>query len=173
MKCAFAACALLLNGCYAGTRLGVSAPVGHGHGGAVGDVVVGIGGDKVDGNRRLGGGGHLGVAGPEGDKLVLIGAEVRGVQAFTGNYRDQFRWLAVAHVALALARAQEATQSAAVAGGFVGIGLGATKTDPEWDVKAGHIAFGFVARRFFPEHGDAFWFLGGAFEVELDWGQRR
>ena len=176
MSRALAAAALLLGACYAGLRTGVTAPVGHGHGGLGGDIGIGVGGDKVSNNSRLGGGAHLGAGGPEGRGFVVTGAEARGVLAFTGDYRDQWRLLAVSHVAIAFADGREETAaSGALGDAFVGVGLGATRTQSNYKVNAGHIAIGFVARRFFAQAGDGddVWLLGGAIEAEMNWGQPR
>ena len=174
MSRALAAAALLLGACYADLRPGLTAPVGHGHGGLGADVGLSIGGDKIDNNSRLGGGAHFGFGGADGREFIVTGAEARGVLALAGNYRDQWRWLAVSHVAISFARGREDTASAgAVADGFVGVGLGATRTQADYKVQATHIAIGFVARRAFANDRGAFWLLGGALEFELNWGQPR
>jgi hypothetical protein len=36
-------------------------------------------------------------------------------------------------------------------------------------IVAGHVAIGLSARRFWPEHGDAFWMIGVALDLSYSW----
>ena len=164
-----------LAGCYADVRPGFSAPVGHGHGSVGFDVGFGGGVEHLSDSYRAGGGLMLGARASDTNGYVPFGVEGHGAVMLSPPLdRRGFGILGVAHAGIATAiglqkreSSPDTTPDGTVAQMFVGLGYGATSRDLE----TGHVAFGLSAARFWPDGGDAFWFLGGALELSYSFNK--
>lgn len=155
-------------GCYADLRPGMTAPVGHGHGGAGTDLGVAFGGEHVDDTLRIGGGITTGARISDSNGYIPIGIDGHMATQLTPNSA----WLAVAHVSVGYAHGLSGAPGGIFNTAFAGIGLGST-SDPEiLKLPRGHIAFGPSATWFRAESGNSYWILGGALEISVGWLQR-
>jgi len=156
---------LVLAGCYADLRPGVSAPAGHGHGGAGTDLDLAFGGEHVDDTLRIGGGIATGVRISDGNGYVPIGVDGHMAAVLVPNTA----WLAVAHVSVGYAHGLSGAPGGVFNTAFAGIGLGST-SDPELlKLPRGHIAIGPSATWFRSDSGSSYWFLGAALELSIGW----
>lgn len=172
----------LLAGCWASTRLGANAPLGHGHGGADGNFDLAGGAEYADTDLDVGGGFDVGLNGPSDHDLISVGLEGHMAVTVGGQtWGDAWRPMLVSHLVLG-AGAESGSGSAATgsdapgayfAQAFVGFGLGTPNTQESYDIRAGHVALGITASRFWPDRGDPFWMLGAAIELAFGWFQQR
>jgi len=165
-----------LAGCYADVRPGLSAPVGHGHGGYGFDVGFGGGVEHVSESYRAGGGLMLGARASDDNGFVPFGVEGHVAVKLTPalDRPRGYGILGVAHAGVAGAVGLDKTPESngkAPNGTTIQLfaGLGYGTTSPRHD--PGHVAFGFSAARFWPDGGDAFWFLGGALELSYSFNR--
>jgi len=159
---------LAMAGCYADLRPGITAPVGHGHGGAGTDLGLALGGEHVDDTLRIGGGITTGARIADGNGFVPIGIDGHMAALLAPHTRV----LAVAHVSVGYARGLSDAPSGVFNAAFAGIGLGSTMQQPDSRVPRGHIAVGPSATWFRADSGNSYWFLGVALELSLGWMQR-
>jgi len=164
-----------LAGCYADVRPGISAPVGHGHGGVGFDVGFGGGVEHDSDSYRAGGGLMLGARASDTNGFVPFGVEGHVAVPLTPPLdRRGYGILGVAHAGIAAAIGLDkrpASAGTAPDGTIVQLfaGLGYGSTSPHLDT--GHVAFGLSAARFWPDGGDAFWFMGGALELSYSFNR--
>lgn len=165
-----------LTGCYADVRPGLSAPLGHGHGGVGFDVGFGGGVEHLSDTYRAGGGLMLGARASDTNGFVPFGVEGHVAVPLTPplDRSRGFGILGVAHAGIATAiglqkrdSSPETAPDGTVAQLFAGLGYGTTSSHKE----TGHVAFGLSAARFWPDGGDAFWFLGGALELSYSFNK--
>lgn len=175
-------CLVMLSGCYAAVRPTISAPVGHGHGGAGAELGLSGGVEHFDTRLRAGGGIDFGPRLANHNGFVPFALEAHIAIAVGGKpYGDRWRPLIVAHsmfgFASGLPQSGDTTgpdsPSGYLARAFVGFALGATTTQRDYRVNAGHEGFGLMATRFWPEAGDPFWMLGAGFDVSFGLWQPR
>ena len=165
MRCAL----LLFTGCYVAGRSGVTAPVGHGHGGGGADLMFDGGGEYRNSRVRAGGGVEVGVRFGVGNDYLALAAAGHVAVALTGWELSPGRLLLVAHGAIGggLGFAQEGQPtppSGLLLQGFLGLGLGATYDHRDINVYPSHAAIGLSANRLELSGGSSFWFLGVALE---------
>lgn len=169
---------LVTAGCYTDFRTGGTAPVGHGHGGAGADLEVAVGGEHVDDTLRIGGGMVLGARLADANGYIPLGLDAHMATQLTPYvYGKAFNWLAVAHISVGYGEGfntQQEPMAPTPPNGFfneafVGIGLGATREQPDARVPRGHLAIGPTARWFRTDAGNSFWFVGAAFELSFGW----
>jgi hypothetical protein len=158
---------VVATGCYSDFRIGGSAPVGHGHGGAGFDLGVGLGGEHRGERIRAGGGFNFGYHGADsGESFVPLGLEGRIDIGLTEPNEHGGRFMAVGHGALGVGFAEEEMGSGGFfAQTFIGLGYGATKAPDPGKIVADHVAVGMLAMRFSPENGDGYWLLGAALSL--------
>jgi hypothetical protein len=172
-----------LGGCYFALHPGLTAPVGHGHGTVGFDLGIGVGGEYASSAVRVGGGANIGPRIADDNGYEPVGVEGHAVIPLAGDpIGNQHRLLLATHASFGFAFGttktgpgmQPTAPDGWVGEGFVGIGLGATTTQPDNadhrdDIVAGHIALGVSAQRFWPDGGDPFWFLGLALDLSYSW----
>jgi hypothetical protein len=166
---------LALMGCYAEVRPGLSAPVGHGHGGVGFDVGFGGGVEHLNKSYSAGGGLMLGARESDTNGFVPFGVEGHVAVPLTPPLDLRgYGVLGVVHAGIATAvglqkrsGSDENAPDGTVVQLFAGLGYGTTSPN----LKTGHVAFGLSAARFWPDGGDAFWFLGGALELSYSFNQ--
>ena len=169
---------IALSGCYAAVRPGVSAPIGHGHGGAGFDLGLAIGGEHVDNTLRIGGGLATGGRPANENGNVPVGVDLHIAVRLTPYVPTRiFNWMGVAHASFGYAegisqfgnpRAPD-SPNGVFANAFVGVGLGSPMEHPSYRVQRGHLAVGLVASRFQPDSGSGFWLLGAALDLSIGW----
>jgi hypothetical protein len=159
---------LALVGCYADLRPGLSAPGGHGHGGAGTDLDVAFGGEHVDETLRIGGGIATGARIADGNGYVPVGVDGHVAAQLTPYIAGKrLNWLVAAHASVGYARGLSQAPSGIFNAAFAGIGLGSTIEQPDSRVPRGHVAIGPAATWFRSDAGNSYWFLGGAIEISL------
>ena len=159
---------LAMAGCYADLRPGISAPVGHGHGGAGTDLGVAFGGEHVDDTLRIGGGITTGVRLGSSNSYLPVGIDGHMATLLAPNTA----WLAVAHVSVGYARGLSGAPGGIFNTAFAGIGLGSTAEPQLLKLPRGHVAVGPSATWFRAESGNSYWFFGAALELSFGWLQR-
>ena len=164
----------VLGGCYFEARPGVTAPIGHGHGGAGFDLGFAVGGEYANAQRRVGAGINVGPRLANDNGYTPVAVEAHAVIPLVGEtFGSMHRLLLTTHAAAGFAIGltdfgpgmQPRSPDGAVAEVFVGLGLGATETRPVVEVTAGHVALGLSVKRFWPESAGSFWMIGAALEV--------
>jgi hypothetical protein len=158
-------------------RPGITAPVGHGHGGAGFDLGLATGVEYASDRVRAAGGGDFGPRIVDDNPYEPIALEAHAAIPLAGSDESQHRLIlvtrAMAGAGLGLAKSGPGMQPTAPSGGlvegFAGIGVGALTEQRSPRIVAGHVAIGLSARRFWPEHGDAFWMIGVALDLSYSW----
>ena len=164
---------VLVTGCYADLRLGGSAPVGAGHGGAGIDLGIGLGFEHRGDRIRAGGGLNTGVHGsdePNANSYVPLGAEGRIDVGLTEPNERGGRLIGVGQLALGYARSVSDdpmmdTPGGVLAQAFLGLGLGATRLTYPGSIAAGSVSIGLLLTRFSPDPGDGYWMVGAGLSV--------
>lgn len=172
-------CALALSGCYFDGMFGGSAPIGHGHGNANGEVEVAFGLQSSDPHKVYGAGMLTGLRFAHGEALIPLAAHLHGVLSLSRD-RDydgkQFRPLLVGNLAfgVGLAASDPDPGEPAIGGSggfgeaFLGVGVGSPYKDPNSGAKQGHVAIGALVTWFDPfEREPAYWMIGGGLQISL------
>jgi hypothetical protein len=164
---------LLLGGCYTAFRPDVTAPIGHGHGGAAVDFAVAAGGEYVGEHVRGGGGFALGMRAEDGG-YAPVGVEGRIEVALSRPNDLGQRFVATGNAMIGYASGLPASQFApggpdgAIGQAFLGVGL-AREMPPDRNTTAITIAFGALATRFVPDSGSAYWLVGAGLDMVVRW----
>lgn len=161
---------VVLAGCYADLRPGLTAPVGHGHGSVGFDIGAAAGAETGNDKIRVGLGVNVGPHASDTNGFIPIVLEGRfvGELAHVAPHRSD-RILAVLHAGYGAAIGLDKMPSSAgtapsgrVAQFFAGLGY-----DPHRIDHGRYAAFGLSVARFWPDDDHPFWFLGGALELSF------
>ena len=155
-------------GCYVDPRPGLSAPLGHDHGGEGTDLGVAVGGEHVDETFRVGGGIVTGARIADTNGYIPIGVDGHLATLLAPGQP----WLFVAHASVGYARGLSNGPSGIFNSAFAVIGLGRTIEQPDSKLPRGHLAIGPTATWYRADSGNSYWLVGAALELSFGWLRR-